>query len=401
MCRQNEIMNLANKNKNLHIYFFISFLFRLFLICIGEVIDSLQLELKYTDIDYRIYSDGTRNIFEGISPFERPTFRYPPILPILLFGNIYLHPVFGKLVFSLFDSLIIYKIDSCRRNLFNQQPPSSKYDLTTTTMVILWALNPISAYLCSRGSADSIANYFILLSIDLFLSKSYFIFAITYSFTIYFRLYPIIYFPSFLGSYLFQQKNYPLQKTILQIGYYFSLGIVSFLTFFISSYYFYGSHFLQESILYHLFRIDHRHNFSIYFYLTYLTKSLSLNNIFFSLLPMCNQFVLIITLASKYSNKNLSLCILIQTMIFVFYNKVLTGQYFSWILILLPLSIDHLSPIIRSKFVLISIILINIFLWVYFAYAIEFEGLNSFFMLWICSLMFFILNNIFIFHLIS
>ena len=72
---------------------------RLCLVAFGEWQDS-HMPVKYTDVDYGVYTDAARLVVDGRSPYERTTFRYTPVLawiltPAVLPGC----AVFGKLLF--------------------------------------------------------------------------------------------------------------------------------------------------------------------------------------------------------------------------------------------------------------------------------------------------------------
>uniref|UniRef100_T1GIU9 GPI alpha-1,4-mannosyltransferase I, catalytic subunit n=1 Tax=Megaselia scalaris TaxID=36166 RepID=T1GIU9_MEGSC len=74
---------------------------RLVLVSYSEIHDQ-NAEVLYTDVDYEVVTDGARHILENRSPFQRHTFRYSPILALILTPNVY-HKSFGKILFSLFD----------------------------------------------------------------------------------------------------------------------------------------------------------------------------------------------------------------------------------------------------------------------------------------------------------
>ena len=68
-----------------------------------SVYQDAHFDVKYTDIDYFVYTDAARHVVNGGSPYERATYRYPPILAVILTPNVLLHEAFGKIIFSCLD----------------------------------------------------------------------------------------------------------------------------------------------------------------------------------------------------------------------------------------------------------------------------------------------------------
>lgn len=54
-------------------------LVRLLLVLYGSLQDA-YVAVKYTDVDYDVYTDAAREMAAGRSPFDRTTYRYTPVL---------------------------------------------------------------------------------------------------------------------------------------------------------------------------------------------------------------------------------------------------------------------------------------------------------------------------------
>jgi len=82
-------------------------------------------------------------------------------------------------------------------------------------------------------------------------------------------------------------------------------------------------------------RKDHRHNFSVYFYLIYLNffEAESTAVAILSFLPQ----LLVLVLIGWAFHKDISFCCFAQTFAFVTFNKVCTSQYFIWYITFVPL----------------------------------------------------------------
>lgn len=383
-----------------------AFLIRLFCIAAGMWLDRLLYPVQFTDIDYRVYSEAAMQCFRGFSPYERQTYRYPPLLAQLMVGNILFHPAFGKILFALFDSLIIHEIYSINGGNEGCSGGSSWH--------WLWCFNPVSIYICSRGSVDSISNFLILTSIRLLLTNSFSMSGAVLGFATFFRTYPVIYLPSFL-LYIFckdipsdsfkvssiykRVRNSWMPLAIFSVSFAVSLGVSMWVSF--SQY---GDAYLEHAVLYHITRQDHRHNFSAVFlglYLQHIHPSTVDESIFpisygWSLwlldkIPTICQASLILLLAIKLAPRQFPQALFLQTLVFVAFNKVITGQYFLWYLVLVPIAFPSQEELWQHKVtfgVAVIAVISTLCIWLFFAYRLEFLGENVYIETWMSSLLF-------------
>ncbi|XP_051137477.1 GPI mannosyltransferase 1 isoform X2 [Andrographis paniculata] len=380
--------------------FLFSALFRLFLILYGEWQDA-HMEVRYTDIDYFVFSDAAALMASGRSPYERSTYRYSPLIAFLLMPNSFLHHSWGKFLFSTADllvGLLIHKILKLRG--------VSKKLCTYSTMV--WLFNPFTFTIGTRGNCEPIVCSIILWIILCLMNDNPLQAAFWYGLVVHMRIYPIIYaLPIIL---LLDPLHFPpgekptlatwgwrrsksssldsISSKITDSQYIWNFfkrlftwrrvmfGIISGSTFFILtglSYYFYGWEFLHEALLYHLTRTDPRHNFSIYFYHIYLhyEHKFSMLEKLVSFLPQLTvQLVLIFRFAY-----DLPFCFFLQTLAFVAFNKVITAQYFVWFFCLLPLILPWSNMKLKWKGLACILFWIGAQThWLMWGYLLEFRG---------------------------
>ena len=152
-------------------------------------------------------------------------------------------------------------------------------------------------------------------------------------------------------------------------------------------YYSYGYEYLHETHLYHIIRRDARHNFSPYFYLTYLSPQQS----FLSVVTFLPQVINTLICSYRLYDR-LELCLFALTFAFVTFNKVTTSQYFLWYLIFLPI----LLPRIQLKWKTLLMLLVAWLgaqgWWLYEAYRLEFQAKNTFVQIWLASIVFAFVN---------
>ncbi|KAI0636726.1 glycosyltransferase family 50 protein [Trametes polyzona] len=419
----------------------LSSIVRLALIAYSEWHDAHSV-VKYTDVDYRVFSDAARfvlnptpdNRAEGPlaqylnigSPYTRATYRYTPLLAVLLAPNEWLHPSFGKILFAACDilaGLLMYEL-LVTLILPAAKPHARKSDSDTvpvqddhrsreqlaTFLVSLHLLNPLVFTISTRGSSESVLSLFVLATLYYALKSRWDISAVLLGLSTHWKIYPFIYGVACLGVIGSQGSGGRgrqgfwqsiVNARTVRFG---AISTATFLALGVAMYAIWGQPFLEESYLYHLTRLDHRHNFSPYFYLVYLTYPSATTPIENPALwkqllrsPL-TSFVPQMTLALGSGllfgqrKEDLVFAWFVQTFVFVVFNKVCTSQYFLWYTLFLPLLVPRLSMSTRRAFAYGAVWIGTQALWLSEAYKLEFLGQNVFFGLWVRGLVYVVGN---------
>ncbi|OJA18428.1 hypothetical protein AZE42_06987 [Rhizopogon vesiculosus] len=413
----------------------VSAVLRVVLILYSEWHDAHSI-VKYTDIDYRVFSDAARfilypnlqgNIAKGPlappsfavgDPYTRETYRYTPLLAVLLLPNEWLHPSFGKYLFAacdLINGALIYKILLIPHILPNTKPSPdvSGKNLRhskcahATLLAATHLLNPLVFTISTRGSSEAILCTFVLSTLFYALKGRQNAAAVMLGISAHWKIYPIIYGVSCVSAIALQQVNrkgwgveylrYLLGRRALRFA---LLSAGTFVILGVACYAMWGYSFLYEAYLYHTDRRDHRHNFSPYFYLIYLTYPISggtagdlsiwrqlLRSPFTSLIPQL-ALSLGTGLALGQHTIDLPFAWFVQTYTFVLFNRVCTSQYFIWYTLFIPLLAPRLN-LSWKKWMMCGVIWIGTqALWLAEAYKLEFLGDDVFFGLWVRGLVY-------------
>ncbi|KAJ1939974.1 GPI mannosyltransferase 1, partial [Linderina pennispora] len=231
-----------------------------------------HMTVKYTDIDYNVFTDAARFVLEGRSPYNRSTYRYTPMLAWLLTPNIWLHHTFGKWLFVLCDCIVGDLIIRIIRRRGLGEQAAAKYSA-------LWLLNPQVANISTRGSAESLICASVMAALYAFQCKDVAMGSVLFGLAVHLKIYPIIYalpILVFLDSSVFapgaqRAKSWVARLVNAQrVQFFVSSACVFFALNFIM-YAVYGREFVDETYLYHVTRKDHRHNYSMWFLPIYLT----------------------------------------------------------------------------------------------------------------------------------
>ncbi|KAL3457904.1 PIG-M-domain-containing protein [Aspergillus heterothallicus] len=385
--------------------------------------------VKYTDIDYMVFTDASRYIAHGESPYARDTYRYTPLLAWMLLPTTWAIPgffSFGKALFALSDVLAGWLVAKSLILTHGMSPERAlKY-------ASFWLLNPMVANISTRGSSEGLLGVLVIALLWAVLNQRITLAGILLGLGVHFKIYPFIYGVSIIwwlddmrrttsirtrtstsspGTRAAEPKSQPSKATTpvaAQILAFITpcrirLTLVSLLTFAALNagmYLRYGTPFLQHTYFHHLTRIDHRHNFSPYSTLLYHSAALEGANAgasgnFESLAFIPQMLLSVVLIPLVLAKKDLPGTMLAQTFAFVAFNKVCTSQYFLWYLIFLPFYLPTSSLLQKPRLGLLVALLwvVGQALWLQQGFYLEFLGVSSFVPgLFLASLGFFAVN---------
>lgn len=149
----------------------------------------------------------------GCSPYTRETYRYTPLLALLLTPNEWLHPSFGKYLFAACDILngiLIYKLlvsiilpalakNSSSSDKSNTLTSADEATFQATLYASLHLLNPLVFTISTRGSSESILTSLVLLTLYCALKDRWDAAAILLGLSTHWKVFPVIYGVGCLG----------------------------------------------------------------------------------------------------------------------------------------------------------------------------------------------------------
>ena len=281
----------------------------------------------------------------------------------------------------------------------------------------IWLLNPMVATISTRGSSEGLLCVMVMALLWATEMRYVALSGMLLGLAVHFKIYPFIYGVSILWSletptssssgavHTVESHTSILRRLSAFLNQdrltFIFTSLASFSLLNMSMYVQYGTPFMQHTYLHHLTRIDHRHNFSPYNTLLYLSSSKSATtghppSLRFESLAFLPQLVLsTLLIPLTISKSSLPRAMLAQTFAFVTFNKVCTSQYFLWYLIFLPIYLPN-SVLIRKPALGLSVLAAWVAgqaLWLWQGYQLEMLGKSTFVPgLWLSSLLFFGLN---------
>ena len=342
------------------------------------------MEVRYTDIDYDVFTDGAELVLQGQSPFARSTYRYTPLLALALVPSAAWFVAFGKFVFAACDISVGAQVHAI---LVARQVPME----LALRCSCFWLFNPLSLNVSTRGNFESAVAALLLGAVHALLYRRVGASALLLALAVHLKPYPVIYLPAFLRALDGAQHGFSHTARAAFVSAFAltSAGLA------IACWLWCGDDYFREALLYHVSRQDVRHNFSPYFLPLYLAPPGTPTRHALGALAFVPQAVLLLVAAWRLGH-DLPFCMLIQTLIFVTFNKVCTAQYFIWYVSLLPLCVPSSAMLLRAnrkRSVAVAVTwVVALFGWLGCAYLLEFRGQNVFEPLWLASIAFFVAN---------
>lgn len=149
--------------------------------------------VKYTDIDYLVFTDAARYVSQGLSPYHRETYRYTPLLAWMLVPTATPELFsFGKVVFALADLLAGWLIV---RVLTKQRGMSAE---RAGAFAAIWLWNPMVATISTRGSSEGLLGVLTMALLWAVEGKRIGFAGFILGLSVHFKIYPFIYAPAII-----------------------------------------------------------------------------------------------------------------------------------------------------------------------------------------------------------
>jgi len=177
-----------------------SLLLRLILLLYGLYQDA-HSPLKYTDIDYLVFTDAARFVAHGpsaLGPYERETYRYTPLLAWLLLPTAYNNMGFGKVVdvamFS-FGKILFAAADLAAGWLLERvlMREGGMDGVKARKYAAVWLLNPMVATISTRGSSEGLLGVLVMALVTTVVEKRVVVAGVLLGLGVHFKIYPFIY----------------------------------------------------------------------------------------------------------------------------------------------------------------------------------------------------------------
>ena len=164
--------------------------------------------VKYTDIDYLVFTDAARFVARGQSPYARETYRYTPLLAWILLptawttGSRLLDVALfsaGKMVFAIADLVagwLIEKVLTLRPVVKGGDGLSRMDPATARKFAAVWLLNPMVATISTRGSSEGLLGVLVMALLWAVLSGRVTLAGLLLGLGVHFKIYPFIYAPA-------------------------------------------------------------------------------------------------------------------------------------------------------------------------------------------------------------
>jgi phosphatidylinositol glycan class M len=150
--------------------------------------------MKYTDIDYYVFTDAARFVSRGGSPYDRETYRYTPLLAWMLLPTTWSSTwfSFGKVLFAFSDIVAGWLIVLV---LMNGKKMSMERALKFAS---IWLLNPMVATISTRGSSEGLLGVMVIALLWAITRRKIALAGVLLGLGVHFKIYPFIYAPSII-----------------------------------------------------------------------------------------------------------------------------------------------------------------------------------------------------------